>query len=237
MSLLASVDHRNRQPEVMDQPGLDVAQHHEALRALGRINLLSNTASTLWPRLASLARRLGRPVRVLDVATGGGDVPIRLALRAQHSGVPLRVEGCDFNPTAVAYAQQRAREAGADVHFFTADALADPLPEGYDAVCCSLFLHHLDEEQAVNFLRRLGETAGHLVLVSDLERCWIGLLLAHLVGWVLTWSPVVRVDGPRSVEAAFTPAEARQLAERAGLHGAQIVRRWPFRYLLSWSKA
>jgi 2-polyprenyl-3-methyl-5-hydroxy-6-metoxy-1,4-benzoquinol methylase len=173
---------------------------------------------------------------VLDVATGGGDVPIRLAQRAHRSGVPLQVEGCDCNPTAVTYARQHAADVGADVHFFTADALSGPLPEGYDAVFCSLFLHHLDEDQAVNFLRRLGQAAGHLVLVSDLERCRIGLLLAHLVGWVLTRSPVVRVDGPRSVEAAFTPREARELAARAGLHGASVVRCWPFRYLLSWSK-
>lgn len=237
MPFLDAVRERRRVPEIMDQPGLDPQRHREALRGLERINFVSNSAGILWPPLAALARRLGRPVRALDVATGGGDVPIRLARRASNTGVLIEIDGCDVNPVAVAYAQRRANESGADVRFFTADALAGPLPGSYDVVFCSLFLHHLDEAQAVDFLRRLGDAAGHLVLVNDLQRCRIGLLLAHLVGWVLTWSPVVRVDGPRSVEAAFTLEEARELAERAGLHGARVVRRWPFRYLLSWSKA
>jgi hypothetical protein len=45
------------------------------------------------------------------------------------------------------------------------------------------------------------------------------------------------MDGPLSVRAAFTIAEARQLAEEAGLHGAAISWRWPFRFLLQWRRA
>src|SRR5262245_61489219 len=44
----ASLTQRNLQPEVMDQPGLDPVEHERALRALVRINLLSNTAGILW---------------------------------------------------------------------------------------------------------------------------------------------------------------------------------------------
>ena len=54
---------------------------------------------------------------------------------------------------------------------------------------------------------------------------------------VLSGSRVVHVDGPRSVEGAFTALEAQKLAERAGLAGARVSRRWPCRYLLSWSRS
>jgi hypothetical protein len=60
--------------------------------------------------------------------------------------------------------------------------------------------------------------------------------LAHVAGRILTTSDVVHVDGPRSVEGAFTMEEARALAERAGLHGATVRWRWPFRYLLKWDR-
>jgi hypothetical protein len=73
-------------------------------------------------------------------------------------------------------------------------------------------------------------------LINDLERRPLGLWLARYGGRLLSSSPVVHVDGPRSVEGAFTLAEARGLAEQAGLHGATIVRRWPFRYLLAWRR-
>jgi 2-polyprenyl-3-methyl-5-hydroxy-6-metoxy-1,4-benzoquinol methylase len=196
---------------------------------------LSGSAGILWPPLAALARALSRPIRVLDLATGGGDVPIRLWHKARRAGLPLAIEGCDVSPVAVAYATRQAERHGADVRFFKADALAGDLPAGYDAVVCSLFLHHLTDEQAIALLRRMA-SAGRLVLVNDLVRSRAGLLLARVGTRLLSLSPVVHVDGPRSVEGAFTIAEARGLAERAGLHGAIVTRRWPCRFLLTWHR-
>jgi hypothetical protein len=80
----------------------------------------------------------------------------------------------------------------------------------------------------------MAETAGRLVLVNDLNRSLTGLVLAHVATRLLTLSSVVHADGPRSVRAAFTPNEVRALAERAGLSGAVVARRWPCRWLLTW---
>jgi SAM-dependent methyltransferase len=228
---------RRLQPEVMDQPGLDPRRHRQALRGLGRINFWSGSAGILWPPLAALARAVApRPPRVLDLASGGGDVPIRLWHKARRAGLPLVVAGCDVSPVAVGHAAQEAARRGADVYFFTADALTGDLPAGYDAIFCSLFLHHLTEGQAVDLLRRMAAAAGRLVLVNDLVRSRAGLLLARVGTRLLSLSPVVHIDGPRSVEGAFTVEEARQLAERAGLPGATVERRWPCRFLLSWGR-
>jgi 2-polyprenyl-3-methyl-5-hydroxy-6-metoxy-1,4-benzoquinol methylase len=235
MSSWTGLASRRLRPEVMDQPGLDPGRHRSALRALARINFLSRTAGRLWPPLAALAREAApRTLRVLDVATGGGDVPLRLGRRFARAGLPVVLEGCDRSAVAVEYAAEAARRQGAAVRFFVADALADPLPAGHDVVMCSLFLHHLADDQAIDLLRRMGEAAGRMVLVSDLVRSRAGLLLAHVATRLLTLSDVVHADGPRSVEAAFTPAEARDLADRAGLHGAAVVPSWPCRFLLTW---
>jgi len=116
------------------------------------------------------------------------------------------------------------------------DALNDDLPAGFDIITCSLFLHHLDEPDAERLLRKLGTAAGRLVLVNDLARSRRGYLLAWAGTRILSRSPIVHVDGPLSVEGAFTPVEALDLAQRAGLSGATVRRRWPFRYLLRWSR-
>ena len=137
---------------------------------------------------------------------------------------------------AVEYARGCAAAAGADVHYFVQDVLQGASPPGYDAVTCSLFLHHLDNEQAVKYLQWAAAVAAHTVLVSDLERGGLGWALAHLAVRFLTTSDVVHVDGPRSVESAFTRTEALALAERAGLRGATATWRWPFRYLLKWER-
>jgi 2-polyprenyl-3-methyl-5-hydroxy-6-metoxy-1,4-benzoquinol methylase len=238
MPFLARVRERHRQAEIMDQPGLDEGRHVQALRGLERINFWSRSAALVWGPLADLARdEGGRPLRALDLATGAGDVPIRLWHRARRRGLPLQVEGCDVSPAAVAHAAARAEQARADVRFFVWDALHGPLPTGYDVLVSSLFLHHLSDEQAVDLLRRAAEAAGRLVLINDLVRSPAGWLLAYLGTRLLSRCDVVHTDGLRSVEAAFTPDEARSLAERAGLTGARVWACWPCRFLLTWRRA
>jgi 2-polyprenyl-3-methyl-5-hydroxy-6-metoxy-1,4-benzoquinol methylase len=228
---------RRRQPEMMEEPGLDSGEHMQALRGLGRVNGVSRVSSIFWPPIACLAReRGGAPVRMLDLASGGGDIPIAIACRAARAGLNLKIDGCDLRPQAVQYAQERANLRAADVSFFRLDALADPLPAGYDVVTCSLFLHHLDEENAIGLLRRMAAAAGRLVLVNDLVRSRRGYLLARVGCRLLTGSKVVHFDGPASVAAAFSPAEALALAEEAGLHGATLTKHWPQRFLLNWSR-
>jgi 2-polyprenyl-3-methyl-5-hydroxy-6-metoxy-1,4-benzoquinol methylase len=234
----AALDRRDRTPELMDDPGLDPAEHRAALAGLARLNRFSQAAGALWPAIRTLAREHpGERVRVLDVATGGGDVPIRLWTKARRGGFDnLVLHGCDLSPTALRVAGEGAVRAGAAVGFFSHDVIRDPLPGGYDVVTCSLFLHHLSDDDAVAVLRRMKDAAGRLVLVNDLARSRFNYLAVWLACRVLTRSRVVRFDGPASVRSAFTPPEALGLAERAGLTGATVARRFPCRFLLNWSR-
>lgn len=219
----------------MDQPGLQPALHVQALNGLARINRISASDRILWRPLAALARaNPGQTIRVLDIASGGGDVPIRLLQRARRAGLVLQLTGVDASATAVAHARAYAKRSGAAVEFATLDVLHEPLPTGFDVLTASLFLHHLDDPEATALLRRMGAAARRLVLVNDLVRSRLGYLAAWLGTRVMTRSPIVHVDGPRSVEAAFTIAEAQRLAEMAGLFGASVTRRWPWRFLLTW---
>src|SRR5262249_8788440 len=175
----------------MDQPGLDGTAHALALRGLGRINRVSASASIVWPAIASLGRRdRGRKIRVLDLATGGGDVPIDLAKRARRARLDLRIEGCDVSPVAIACAARAAKAAGFSARFFHLYALSEPLPEGFDIVTCSLFLHHLAEDDAVVLLEKMAGAARSTIVINDLLRSRIG----HAVAWagcrLLSRSPI-----------------------------------------------
>lgn len=188
----------------------------------------------MWPSLRDLSRRVGRPIRVLDLATGGGDIPISLWRKARRDRVPIEIAACDVSQRALEFAGRRTTEAGAAIELFKFDVLTADLPSGFDVVMCSLFLHHLSADDAVRVLGRMRRAAKHCVLVNDLARSTSGLLLAQMAARLLTNSDVVRVDAPLSARAAFTLAEAGDLARRAGLVDCTIARRWPRRYLLSW---
>jgi len=237
MAILKTISERRLQPEIIDEPDIDARRMRGALRGLERINWWSGSARILWGPIYQLARECpSRPLRILDIATGAGDVPIRLWRKARRAGVALEIAGCDRSAHAVAYARTRAEKHGAPIRFFTWDALQGGFPGAPDVVMSSLFLHHLEETQAVSLLRSMAAAARRMVLVNDLERTRAGFVLAYLGTRVLSASPVVHTDGPRSVEGAFTFAEARDLARRAGLAGASVGRRWPCRYLLSWRR-
>ncbi len=232
------MEQRQLQPERMDDPTLDSSLHRQALRGLARINCFSRSAAMIWnPLRAQLALRHCNvsAKRVLDVACGGGDVTLELQRLADRDDVNVRVDGCDISPIAVQTAAQLADKRGTRSTFFKHDALSGSLPQGYDAVVCSLFLHHLDNDQIVDLLNRMAE-ATNVIVVSDLERSRFGYLAAKIGTHVLSRSSVVHYDGPVSVQAALTVDEAHRLAFAAGLDGVSVDPIFPCRWLLTWSR-
>jgi 2-polyprenyl-3-methyl-5-hydroxy-6-metoxy-1,4-benzoquinol methylase len=221
---------RRLEPEWMDQPGLDPSLHHAALRGLSRINRLSRSAEALWSELRA------HPVkRVLDVACGGGDVTVALSRLAREAHPAARVDGCDISEVALQHARAAAETAGEPCAFMRLDVLRDALPGGYDAIVSSLFLHHLETEDVRTLLRRMAEAAPR-VLINDLERGPVGYAMARIGTRLLSGSAVVHVDGPRSVRAAFTAPELREISASAGLIGVRVRRVWPCRMILSWNR-
>lgn len=217
----------------MDATDLDPVRHIKALRALGRINRLSLAAGRIWGVVRRSAPK-GRPMRILDVACGGGDVPVALAERAQRRGTPLEITACDVSSTALEFARASAEARGVEVTFLRLDAVHDELPGGFDLVCSSLFLHHLSNGEAASFLARLAR-AGRALLVQDLRRTRTGYLLAAATVRTVTRSRVVRADGVRSVQAAFSLPEVARLTREADLEGARVEPCWPQRFALTWT--
>lgn len=227
--------------ELMDDPGIDPAEHARALRALDRLHRLGGTAGLLGRAvegvLASAGRSAegsdegGRAVRLLDVACGGGAVGVPVAKWLGRRGWAVRLVGCDVSETALRSARVAAEAAGLVGHRWVgSDATAGGLPR-CDVAVCGLFLHHLTEADAAAVLRGMGEAVGGEGaggVVMDLLRSRRGLAMVWGACRLVTRSRVVHVDGPRSVRAAFMVGELRRLAERAGLGagtGGVAVRR------------
>jgi len=240
----------HRRAELMDDPALPAGEHLAALDALATINAVSLTARQLARAVARLGRPAAladRPLEIVDVACGGGDITCSLAellgrrlARAGARAPRVRVLGIDVSDRAI----ERARIAAARrrprpetiVEFASRDVVAEGLPP-CDVAVSSLFLHHLDDPVAIGVLRSMASAARLGGVVSDLVRSRTGLVLAILGTTFLARSRVARIDGPLSVRAARTPAEYRGLADRAGLPQAVIRRVWPERVLCEWRTA
>ena len=228
---------RRREPEWMDDPSLPAAQHDVALRGLARLNRCARSHAILWTRLMMLARtanHAGRPLHVLDVATGSGDLPLAMAHRARGLGLDIRWSVCDVSAHALDVAKDRAEQAGFAFAAHRLDATADELPTT-DVSICSLFVHHLDQPQVVGVLRGMKQASTMALGVADLDRSRLGYLLAWIASRALTRSPVVHVDALLSVRAGFRPVDVMRMAMDAGLDGATLDRAWPARWRLWWT--
>jgi 2-polyprenyl-3-methyl-5-hydroxy-6-metoxy-1,4-benzoquinol methylase len=218
----------------MDDPALDPARHALALEGLARLNAASFGAKYLWDEIAKVARSHSTDrLRILEIASGGGDVLLELAKRSEQAGLKLEITGSDFSQTAVELGKRKFSEISPKVNYVSIDALSDQFPEDFDIVSTSLFTHHLDADELVILLRKMYSAAKRSVIISDLERSRLNFVLVWIATRVLTQSDVVHYDGPVSVRAAYTASEFLQLATGAGLKNASIRRVFPCRFMFT----
>ncbi|MET7798654.1 class I SAM-dependent methyltransferase [Streptomyces decoyicus] len=114
--------------------------------------------------VSHLERGLLTPGRALDLGCGPG----RNALHLAAAG--FAVDAVDLSPAAIAWAEDRAREAGADIRFLCGDAfaLADTELNGpYDLIYDSGCFHHLPPHRRISYLALLDRAlapGGHFAL-------------------------------------------------------------------------
>jgi 2-polyprenyl-3-methyl-5-hydroxy-6-metoxy-1,4-benzoquinol methylase len=238
--MLLPIADRQPIPELMDAPDLDAAAHRRALAGLRRINRASGAARRMAGPIIELARseHLDR-LSLLDIACGGADVPVRIALLARGAGIQIDLTLMDKSPTALAAAQERAARAGVPARCVAAeipggDVAAIGRLAPFDVVTNSLFLHHLRGRAVVDTLAQMKAWARRMVVVSDLRRSRMGLAIAWAGCRVLSRSRIVHHDGPASVQSAWTLGELAALATEAGMSAARIEPSWPWRMMLRW---
>lgn len=221
---------RHPGPELIDSEEPPQEEWRKALREIALVNRWLGGTKPLYRELHRLARALGRrELSLLDVGTGGADIPSSLSARLSRSGIRLRAAGCDLSPGAAAIAQGNG---GAEI--LRADAFHLPFPDsGFDAVTASLFFHHFTEREGSRLLAEFHRVARHVVLVNDLARHRLPWLLIRGLSAAFRASPLFRHDAPLSVLRGFTAAELGGMAREAGLAAtARIERCWAFRLLL-----
>jgi ubiquinone/menaquinone biosynthesis C-methylase UbiE len=237
---LTSLRHRRRTDEWMDDPAADPVDLERSLRFIRRVNAWFGYTRATIGHLERFARRWepGRPVRILDVATGSADVPLAVLAWAGRKGHDVRIVGVDLHARTADAARRAAADAGvppARLTVLRADATALPFADGaFDYAMTSMFLHHLDEAVAVRVLREMDRVSRRGIIAADLLRrrrayAWISLI-------TLPANPMVRHDARASVAQAFSRVEAEDLRDRSGASYAQYHEHFGHRFVLAGEK-
>jgi ubiquinone/menaquinone biosynthesis C-methylase UbiE len=204
------------------------AQWRESLGDLARVNALLGG----WKALRSELERLPRlPASVVDVATGGADLPRRLLDYVAQRGTKAVCVAVDRSERLLRIAEEMSGGRG-DLVFIKADALALPFADrSFDLATCNLALHHFDPFDAIQVLRELARVAV-TVIVNDLRRSRIAWAFARFIFPLFTRNEFTRNDGPISVLRAYTPAELQELARRAGWTSISVLKKGGYRMTL-----
>jgi SAM-dependent methyltransferase len=206
--------------ELLDGPLHDEAALRGNLRDLARINRWLGGTSASQRALDRLLAHRTVSHTMLDVGTGGADIPLALLERGSRSGRRLRVTGVDSRPEVLdaARANDPRLARRPDLELVVSDARVLPWPDrSFDVVHASLVIHHLEPADALAFLREATRVARLGVVVNDLVRArhhWLG---ARVLLPLMTRNRFTRHDGPLSVRRAYTRMELRALLAGAAL--------------------
>jgi SAM-dependent methyltransferase len=219
---LLPVPARARGREILDDPDTPADIRERAMRDVGRSNRLFGGTRALLRELRAIAPELPRAIRLLDVGSGLGDIPVEARAALARRGVDAETIGVDASETLLRGSRHLLQGVVAG------DARRLPFADGVaDVVTCSQVLHHFFGDDLTVLLGELHRVSRGWVIVSDLQRSWLAAGGFWLASSALRFHEVTRADGMTSVLRGFAAAELDALVRRAT--GAEpVVRRGAF---------
>ena len=227
--MLPSTRRRSDALELMD----DLSnQGSELERTLIEIEWVNRLLGGYAPSMEGL-RRLLPPgqseLTVLDVGTGSGDIPRKMAEWGRRVGCRVQVTGIDLAETTIAMARRSSAEHP-DLRFEVQNLFELPDEASFDVVHAAATLHHFVGDQAQAALAKMYRLARLGVVINDFHRhplAWVGIKILTVL---LSKSRMVRYDGPLSVLRSFHRDEFRQMCSAEGLPRPDIAWRPMFRW-------
>ena len=216
----------NRNPDLiewMDRPDADPELLSNTYGQFSVINRLLSGWKTIYQReIRPTARELNRPVRILDIGCGGGDILFTLHQMCKKDGIVAELTGIDPDKRSIDFASGRVSDGAirffhqtASEHAFEqASELATELAnsgERYDYVISNHLLHHLQDEEVRKLASDACDLALHQVIFNDISRSAIGYLLFQVTTPLLFRRSFISKDGLISIRRSFTRDELAQL--------------------------
>ena len=208
---------RNFDPAVLEMMDRDEPPAAELERDLERIRQLNRWFGSYRLVLTFIRRWIepGDNLRIVDLATGSGDIPRLIVDYARTIDARVEIDALDRQPATL----EAARKLSAnypDIAYREANILEWNSGQQYDIALCSLALHHFSNDDATRVLCGCREMSKRFVLVSDLRRSFFLTAGVYFLTATIFREPMTRYDSRLSVMRAFSFGEMRDLALRAG---------------------
>lgn len=232
MRLITNLKFRSARKEYLDGDDIETKDLFQNLKELDVINTYLggyNASRKGFSRVLQTTNVF----KVMDIGFGGGDSIKQLAiLAAKQQKADLFFYGVDLKKECVDYAEHNLKDLSAkklicdNYRNISADLLRE-----IDLIHCSLFLHHLSNEEIIELLR-FSKTNGCVFLANDLHRNWLAYYSIKLLTWLFSRSYLVKNDAAVSVTRGFTKKELVSLLRQSGYTNYSVTWSWAFRYII-----
>jgi SAM-dependent methyltransferase len=206
--------------EWMDEP-CSYEDFRECLRDLEQVNRIVQTYPPTLRWLKQFANTQGKPLHIVDVGCGGGDMLRRIEAWAHRSNVNVKLTGIDLNPYA-ARAAMEFTPSTSEITWITGNAFSYAPEIPIDVVISSLFTHHLPDAEIVRFIAWMERVAARGWFINDLHRERIPYYGFTTLAWLMRWHRFVRHDGPISIRRSFSFADWHAHITAAGLNASDV---------------
>jgi hypothetical protein len=200
--------------EMMDRPQPVSVELERDLKSIRQLNRWFGS----YHLVLGFIRRWIRPadrLRVVDLATGSGDIPRLIVDYARKIHAKVEIDALDRQPATLEIARNLSANYP-EISYREANILEWNSVEGYDITLCTLALHHFSGQDAVRLLCKCRELSKRFVLVSDLRRSFFLLAGVYVLTTLIFPEKMTRYDARLSAIRAFSFSEMRDLAVRAG---------------------
>jgi trans-aconitate methyltransferase len=199
--------------ELMDRPQPVSAELERDLENIRQLNRWFGSYALISIFLSRWIKP-GARLRIVDLATGSGDIPRLIAEYGRKVGGELRIDALDRQSATLEIAKKLSVHYP-EISFIETDVFSWQPSTTYDVVFCTLALHHFSDGDAVRLLQRCRQLSPKFVLVSDLRRGWLATIGVHLLTTTMFREPMTKHDARLSIARAFSFSEMNQLAQRA----------------------
>jgi 2-polyprenyl-3-methyl-5-hydroxy-6-metoxy-1,4-benzoquinol methylase len=208
--------------ELLDDPAAEPAAVRRQLADIARLNRWFGGVDCVVRALEPVFRRATPGAwTLLDIGTGGGDIPRAVARAARRHGISLTAIGFDRIPTAA----RVARAAGLEAVIGDGDAMPFRRPAA-DVVLASQVLHHLPRATATRWIAALNALARRAVVIADLRRSRAAMAGVWLAALAMGMPASTRHDAVLSLRRGYKKEELEGLTRLAGVPARVSGRRW-----------
>ena len=168
-----------------------------------------------------------RPLEILDIGFGGGDIPLKIYNWAERDGISVKITGIETDPRALKFVETRDWPDNIKFEYLTTHEV---ISEGrtFDVVISNHLIHHLSEGELKQTLMDSKKLSRKLILFNDLERNPLAFISFSLFIGPFCPGSYIAYDGRISIRKSYQKTELEEVVP----NDWTVKQMNPFRLLL-----